>query len=67
MQGMEPLPVAENYLTVADVALLLKVSRWTVYELIRTRELASFRVGRCRRIPRSAVRELVAQLSAEAS
>lgn len=67
MQGMEPLPAAENYLTVADVALLLKVSRWTVYELIRTRELASFRVGRCRRIPDSAVRELVAHLTAEAS
>jgi excisionase family DNA binding protein len=67
MQGMEPQLATENYLTVADVALLLKVSRWTVYELIRTRELASFRVGRCRRIPGSAVRELVAQLTAEAS
>ncbi len=53
---------AEDYLTVAEVAERLKVSRWKVYELIRSRELASFLVGRCRRIPASAVAELVHRL-----
>ena len=51
---------AEDYLTVDEVAERLKVSRWKVYELIRSRELASFLVGRCRRIPANAVAELVA-------
>jgi excisionase family DNA binding protein len=53
---------AEDYLTVAEVARRLKISRWKVYELIRSRELASFLVGRCRRIPASAVAELVDRL-----
>jgi excisionase family DNA binding protein len=45
----------------------LKISRWKVYELIRSRELDSFRLGRCRRIPASAVGEMVARLSNEAA
>lgn len=49
-------------MTVAEVAERLKISRWKVYELIRSRELASFLVGRCRRIPASAVAELVDRL-----
>ena len=53
---------ADDYLTVDEVAECLKVSRWKVYELIRSRELASFRVGRCRRVPASAVTEPVARL-----
>jgi excisionase family DNA binding protein len=52
----------EDYLTVDEVADRLKISRWKVYELIRSRELASFRVGRCRREPARAVTELVARL-----
>ena len=52
----------EAYLTVDEVAACLKISRWKVYELIRSRELSSFLVGRCRRIPASAVAELVGRL-----
>ena len=52
----------EDYLTVSEVASRLKISRWKVYELIRSRELASFHVGRCRRIPAGAVTELVDRL-----
>jgi len=48
---------ADDYLTVSEVAALLKISRWKVYEMIRSREL-----GRCRRIPAGAVSELVKQL-----
>jgi excisionase family DNA binding protein len=57
----------EDYLTVAEVAQVLKISRWKVYELIRSRELASFLVGRCRRVPAGAVAELVARLLDEAA
>ena len=53
---------ADDYLTVSEVAELLKISRWKVYELIRSRELTSFRVGRCRRVPAHEVTELVARL-----
>jgi excisionase family DNA binding protein len=52
----------DDYLTVDEVADRLKISRWKVYELIRSRELASFHVGRCRRIPAGAVTELVDRL-----
>ena len=55
----------ESYMTVDEVAEALRVSRWKVYELIRSRELASFRVGRCRRVPARAVADMVARLLAE--
>lgn len=35
----------ERLLTIAEVARLLGVSRWSVYELMRTRELVAIRVG----------------------
>jgi excisionase family DNA binding protein len=56
---------ADDYLTVNEVAERLKISRWKVYELIRSRELDSFRLGRCRRIPAGAVGEMVARLRDE--
>ena len=55
----------ESYMTVDEVAEALRVSRWKVYELIRSRELAPFRVGRCRRVPASAVADMVARLLAQ--
>jgi excisionase family DNA binding protein len=58
---------ADDYLTVNEVAGRLKISRWKVYELIRSRELDSFRLGRCRRIPATAVGEMVARLRDEAA
>ncbi|MFI0785362.1 helix-turn-helix domain-containing protein [Streptomyces lydicus] len=42
-------------LTVDQVAARLHVSRWTVYNLIRSRELTSFTIGRCRRISEAAL------------
>ena len=38
-------------LTVPEVMARLKISRSTVYDLIRTRQLASITIGRARRIP----------------
>jgi excisionase family DNA binding protein len=62
MTAMTQRPPVEDYMTVDEVADRLRISRWKVYELIRSRELASFLVGRCRRIPASAVAELVGRL-----
>ncbi|MEV6757272.1 helix-turn-helix domain-containing protein [Streptomyces sp. NPDC051214] len=50
----------DELLTVADVMARLKVGRSTVYDLIRTRRLASVAIGRCRRIPASALGEFIA-------
>ena len=42
-------------LTVAEVASLLRVSKMTVYRLLRSGELLSLRVGRSLRVPRTAL------------
>ncbi|WP_308170231.1 helix-turn-helix domain-containing protein [Acrocarpospora catenulata] len=55
-------------LTVPEVMAVLKVSRWTVYSLIRSGELRSVLVGtRCRRVPRTALEEYVSRLCEEAA
>jgi excisionase family DNA binding protein len=64
---MSTTATTEDYLTVTEVALVLRISRWKVYELIRSRELSSFLVGRCRRVPASSVTEMVARLLDEAA
>ena len=46
-------------LTVPEVMARLKISRSTVYDLIRTRQLASITIGRARRIPTHALTTLV--------
>jgi excisionase family DNA binding protein len=46
-------------LTVPEVMARLKISRSTVYDLIRTRQLASLTIGRARRIPKHALTALV--------
>jgi excisionase family DNA binding protein len=46
-------------LTVPEVMARLKISRSTVYDLIRTRQLASITLGRARRIPTHALTALI--------
>lgn len=46
-------PKNEVWLTVAQVAARMQVSKMTVYRLIESDELASVRVGRSIRIPES--------------
>ncbi len=55
-------------LTVPEAMELLKVSRWTLYNLIRSGQLPSVLVGeRCRRIPLSALNAYVEELTEEAA
>jgi excisionase family DNA binding protein len=44
-----------DLLTVTDVMARLQVGRHTVYDLIRSHRLRSVRIGRCRRIPATAL------------
>lgn len=46
-----------KFMTVMEVATLMRVSKMTVYRLIDTGEIASVRVGRSIRLPEQAVRE----------
>jgi len=44
-----------KFLTVAEVASLMRVSKMTVYRLVHTGELTAVRVGRSFRVPEHAV------------
>jgi excisionase family DNA binding protein len=56
-----------DLLTVPEVMARLHLSRGKVYDLIRRRELASVTIGRCRRIPSSAVADYIRRLIEEAA
>jgi excisionase family DNA binding protein len=54
-----------DLLTVTDVMARLQVGRHTVYDLIRSRRLRSVRIGRCRRIPATALQTYLDSLTHE--
>ena len=46
-----------QFLTVAEVAALMRVSKMTVYRLVHSGELPAVRVGRSFRVPEQAVHD----------
>jgi excisionase family DNA binding protein len=46
-----------RFLTVAEVANLMRVSKMTVYRLVHSGELPAVQVGRSYRVPESAVQD----------
>ena len=46
-----------SFLTVAEVAGVMRVSKMTVYRMVHSGELSAVRVGRSFRVPAKAVRE----------
>jgi excisionase family DNA binding protein len=52
-----PRPLANDpkFLTVAEVAAVMRVSKMTVYRLVHAGELQAVQVGRSYRVPESAV------------
>jgi excisionase family DNA binding protein len=55
-------------LTATEVAKRLRISKPTLYDLLRSGQLASLKIGRARRIPASAVDAFIrARLDAESS
>ena len=49
-----------SFLTVTEVAAIMRVSKMTVYRLLHGGELAAVRVGRSFRVPEPAVRDYLA-------
>ncbi|MEU0480909.1 helix-turn-helix domain-containing protein [Streptosporangium sp. NPDC006013] len=55
-------PLSEiSFLTVAETATLMRVSKMTIYRLVHSGELPAIRVQRSFRIPEHAVREYLSQ------
>ncbi|HKS46191.1 MAG TPA: helix-turn-helix domain-containing protein [Amycolatopsis sp.] len=51
--------------TVKEACAVLRVSNWKLYQLIRSQQLASVRIGKRRLVPRDAVDALIARLRGE--
>jgi excisionase family DNA binding protein len=60
-------PLAQvRFLTVAEVAALMRVSKMTVYRLVHSGELAAVQVGRSYRVPEKAVHDYLRDAFIEA-
>lgn len=60
-------PLAQvKFLTVAEVAALMRVSKMTVYRLVHSGELAAVQVGRSYRVPEKAVHDYLRDAYIEA-
>lgn len=55
-----------RFLTVAEVAEFMRVSKMTVYRLVHSGELPAIRFGRSYRVPESAVAEALQRPIADA-
>jgi excisionase family DNA binding protein len=56
-----------KFLTVAEVATLMRVSKMTVYRLVHSGELTAVRVGRSFRVPEHAVHEYLREAFRESA
>lgn len=57
----------ERLLTINEVAELLRISRWSVYQLIWSNQLRTLTIGRRRLVRPSALAECVALLDEQAA
>jgi excisionase family DNA binding protein len=55
-----------NFLTVAEVAALMRVSKMTVYRLVHAGDITAVRVGRSFRVPEHAVHAYLREAFREA-
>lgn len=56
-----PKPASSNFLTIDEVAQLLRVSKMTVYRLVQNHEMEALRFGRLYRVSQSAVDAYIAR------
>jgi excisionase family DNA binding protein len=56
-----------KFLTVAEVATLMRVSKMTVYRLVHSGELTAVRVGRSFRVPEHAVHKYLREAFRESA
>jgi excisionase family DNA binding protein len=64
--GPNSLPAQVSFLTVAEVAAMMRVSKMTVYRLVHSGELPAVRVGRSFRVPEQAVHDYLQHAYIEA-
>lgn len=50
-----------RFLTVSEVAAIMRVSKMTVYRLVHAGELPAVRVGRSYRVPEQAIQDYLRQ------
>ena len=58
---------ADHLFTIEETAEWLRVSRWSVYNLIRANQLRTLKIGRRRLVTRDALDECVALLAEDAA
>ena len=63
---MDPALADVKFLTVAEVATLMRVSKMTVYRMVHAGELPAVRVGRPFRVPEKAVHDYLRDAFIEA-
>lgn len=61
------LPTTHQALTVPEVMEALRLSRFKVYDLIRSNQLQSIKIGRSRRVPADALRTFMQNQLREAA
>ena len=54
-------------LTVPEAAARLRISKWMLYNLIRSRRLRTVKIGDRRLVPVSSLRDFLAELQEEAA
>lgn len=54
--------MTNEVLTVDEAAERLRISRWTLYNLIRSNQLRTMKIGRRRLVPAAAITECLDQL-----
>ena len=57
VRAYRPPRAAVTFLTVAEVAAMMRVSKMTVYRLVHAGDLSAVRVGRSFRVPERAVQD----------
>ncbi len=57
----------DAWLTIDEVAAMLNVSYWTVYRLIKARQITGVQIGRARRVIPESVEAYKARLIEEAA
>ena len=63
---IDPALAEVRFLTVAEVAALMRVSKMTVYRMVHGGEMPAVRVGRSFRVPEKAVHEYLRNAFIEA-
>jgi excisionase family DNA binding protein len=57
IRPVEPALSEVKFLTVAEVAAVMRVSKMTVYRMVHAEELPAVRIGRSFRVPEQAVHD----------